>query len=422
MSVTCSSRAGWAARLLGSGSGLPPALALGSVTTAVGSGVFAAGSAVFFTGYVGCSGTQVGLGLSVAALVAFAAQVPLGMLVDRMGSWACWLFSVGLLMALFASYPMVTGFPSFLAVVVASTVCSTLAGLSRGRYVGDVLGSESRVRASARIRVNANIGTSLGMLLAAACLAIGTREAYVALPVVNAISYVVDLVLIGFFMPRTAPVPRDRTRTGRAALRDGPFLTLTVINGIMMVNDTLLGIVLPLWVLRRTDAPHAAIAAVFLLNTVLAVLCQTRAGRGAEKIRGAARAQRRAACAIAASCVVFAATDGSSGWRTLGLLIAGTVVLTAGELLEAAAAWGISYGLAPDDRRGEYLAVFGLGPQLMHIVGPVALAGLILAYGWAAWLGIGVVVLGAGAAVGPAAAWAERRKAPLPSRVRQDVQ
>ncbi|MEV6583232.1 MFS transporter [Streptomyces sp. NPDC051582] len=417
---------GWTERLLGADCGVPPALALGSVTTAIGSGVFAAGSAVFFTGYVGCSAAQVGLGLSVAALIAFAAQVPLGMLVDRMGSWRCWLAAVLLLALLFACYPAVTGFATFLVVVVACTLCSTLGGLSRGRYIGDVLDRQSRVRASARIRVNANIGTALGMLMAAACLAVGTREAYIALPVVNAASYIVDLVLIGFFMPRTEPLPRGRARTGKAALRDGPFLTLTLINGIMMVNDTLFGVVIPLWVLRRTDAPHATIAALFLLNTALVVCCQTRVGRSAEKIPGAARAQRRAAYAIAGSCVVFASTGGTSGWQTLGLLAAGTVLLTAGELLEAAAAWGISYGLAPDDRRGEYLAVFGLGPQLMDVVGPVALTGLTLACGAAAWLGIAVVVLGAGAAVGPAAAWAQRRTAataePPPHHVRQDVQ
>ncbi|MET9882628.1 MFS transporter [Streptomyces sp. NPDC006430] len=409
MSTTGRAALAFVNRSLGVQEGIPRALALGSVTTALGSGVFAAGSAVFFTGYVGCSATQVGLGLSAAALVVFALQVPLGVLVDALGSWTCWLASVGVLALLYTCYPLVDGFGWFLVVIVLSALGSATGGLSRGRYLGDVLGTEARVRASARLRVNANIGMSLGMLLAAAALAVGTREAYIALPVLNAVSYVVDLVLIGCFLRRTEPAPRGPAKLGGAAVQDGPFLLLTVINGVMMVNDTILSVVMPLWVLRRTDAPAATVAAVVLLNTVLSVFCQVRASRGAEHVPGAARAQRRAGYAIAASCVVFGATQATSGAVTLLLLALATVALTAGELLEAAAAWGISYRLSPDDRRGEYLALFGLGPQFMNIIGPVALTGLTLAYGWLAWLGIGAVVLFAGAAASPAAAWAVRR-------------
>src|SRR5213592_3625870 len=93
-----------------------------SVISAFGEGAFLTGSAVFFTVIVGLSAQQVGLGLSVAALVRFAMSVPLGKLVDRWGSKPTWQVTSALEAAAYAVWPLLTGWWAFVAMMVVMAV------------------------------------------------------------------------------------------------------------------------------------------------------------------------------------------------------------------------------------------------------------------------------------------------------------
>jgi MFS-type transporter involved in bile tolerance (Atg22 family) len=79
------------------------------------------------------------------------------------------------------------------------------------------------------------------------------------------------------------------------------------------------------------------------------------------------------------------------------LLVAATVLLTAGELLSSAGSWGLSYGLAVPERQGEYLGAFGLISQAAQVAGP-ALAALVVGAGGLAWLAVGALFVVAGLA------------------------
>lgn len=114
--------------------GLTRALAVQAMVYAVGSGLFHAGSAVFFTRALGLSAAQVGLGLSIAAGVSLLGTVPLGGLTDRFGPQRVWVVGLVLDAALFASYPFVGGFASFLAVVVALAAVYASTGVARQVY------------------------------------------------------------------------------------------------------------------------------------------------------------------------------------------------------------------------------------------------------------------------------------------------
>jgi hypothetical protein len=91
--------------------GAPPGLHLSIVvqtfTYSLGTGFYTAGSIIFFTIYVGLPSKQVALGMSIAALLAFVARIPIGMLSDRLGGRAIWRLSALLQALLFSSYPLV---------------------------------------------------------------------------------------------------------------------------------------------------------------------------------------------------------------------------------------------------------------------------------------------------------------------------
>src|SRR4051794_18335407 len=90
-----------------------------SVISAFGEGAFLTGSAVFFTVVVGLTAQQVGLGLSIAALVRFAMSVPLGKLADRIGSKQMWQLASALEAAMYAVWPLLTGWWPFVAMMAA---------------------------------------------------------------------------------------------------------------------------------------------------------------------------------------------------------------------------------------------------------------------------------------------------------------
>src|SRR2546430_9957281 len=94
---------------------LPPAgiartMAVQSMVYAIGNGVFLAGSAVFFLHVVGLKPTQVGLGLSIAGGISLLLSVPLGALIDRVGSRRTWFVAAVGEAAPFFPYPFVRGF------------------------------------------------------------------------------------------------------------------------------------------------------------------------------------------------------------------------------------------------------------------------------------------------------------------------
>ncbi len=390
--------------------GTPRMLAPQTFSTSVGSGVFAAGSAVFFTSYVGLSVNQVALGLSIAGAVAFLSQVPVGMLVDRVGSRRAWILSTMLAAPAYAAYPIARGVVAYIAIVSIIAAISVFGALGRGRYIADVMPPDSRVRVSAYMRAVQNGGYSVGLLLSGIALAIGAHWALLALPIGNAMSYLADAVMIARYCPSPATRAGRRPASGSrfVALRDRPFMMLALVNCVVMSSDVILTIVLPLWIIARTSAPHYVIALIFVVNTTMCVAFQARAGRNADGLAKAARVQRRAGLLIAIACAIFAATASAHGAWTVWLLAAGTVVLTFAEIMEAVAAWGISYELAPEARRGEYLGAYGLGPQLMRMIGPSAIAAVVINGRAAGWLALGLVVVVAGSLAVPFASWAIR--------------
>ncbi|WP_192580412.1 hypothetical protein [Micromonospora sp. ALFpr18c] len=136
---------------------------------------------------------------------------------------------------------------------------------------GELAGTErpeGRVHAFATLRAVANVGVAFGAGLAGFALVADTGWAYRMLVVGNVVTYLVSAALI-MRLPAYPPARRPvRPRPGRA-LRDGPFLAVAGASAVLSLHWVALTLVLPLWVVTRTDAPPVTVAAVLLVNTVL---------------------------------------------------------------------------------------------------------------------------------------------------------
>lgn len=378
-----------------------------------GTGLFATVSTLFFTRVVELPVGEVGLGLSLAGLAALLGAIPLGSLGDRLGHRRVWI-TVTLAEALAcACFPLVRSFGEFAAAVTLAALGQVGSSPIRAAYLAQLAGEADRVRARAYNQAVYNAGWAIGVLGAGVALAIGSRQAYLALALADAASYVICALLL---LTLPAPVPPARPARGRGVLRDWRFLTVSLLNGLLMTYGSIFTVALPLWIVEHTAAPAWMVAALFGLNTFLAITLCVGLSRGAQSLVGAARATRRAGLALLAGCVVFAVSGSVGPALAIAALAAGCVLLTIGELLQSAGAWGISYGLARPERQGEYLGAFSMGTRIYDTVGPVLAVGLVRGLGVLGWLLMGGLLLAISLALTPAVRAADSWEARCPAQ------
>ncbi|MEV4629245.1 MFS transporter [Micromonospora sp. NPDC049523] len=384
-------------------------LAVSTLVQTVGRGIWLTASALFLTRSVGLSVAQVGLGLTVTALVSLVASAPMGYLADRFGPRGIQLLGLLASAGLTAALIAVRSFPQFLLVGVATALSDAAFRGARGAMIAGAVPPDQRVRTRAYLRATTNLGISLGTVLAGVGLAADTRTAYVTLIAVNAASLAgAALVLIPL-----APIPPVRGSGNGPrliALRDRPFLAFTVLDGLMSMHFGLLNIALPLWIAQHTHAPRWLISVLLLVNTTVIVLFQVRASRGTEELTGAAHAARRAGVAIGVACLLYAASGGVPTPVAVALLVAGALVHVIGELWHSAAGWGISFGLAPAHAQGQYQGAYGMGMQLGGMLAPVLVTTLAIGWGAPGWLVLAVLFTLLGAAQPRVVRWAARHR------------
>ncbi len=397
---------------------LPPTrlerdLALQCVLSAFATGSFLTGTAVFFTQIVGLSGAQVGLGMSVAAGVGLALSVPLGRLTDRVGAKRLWVAASLLEAGLYLAWPLIGGFTLFVTVLAVLASVETAARSAREVYRIAVFPRETRVRAMAYMRAARNVGYTLGAGAGGVALGIGTREAIVAVPLVTGGLLVLNAVMVSF-LPAAARAPHATgalEQVGPAALRNPGFVVLALCNGVLGSNQVLLNVVVPLWLVERTDVPQVLLAWLFGTNTVLAVLLQVRASRGSETVDGSLRAVRWSGWAFVGSCLLLSITHETVGWVSIVLIWVGHVTITGAELWQSASSWGFASELSDHRRLGDYQGVWAMGHQIESIVFPALFTFLALEWGVPGWAVIAAIAVAAAALSHPAARAAERHLA-----------
>lgn len=393
-----------------------------------GNGLFMTVSALYFTGVAGLGAGQVGLGLTAAGCCGVAASIPAGRAADRWGSRRVLIVLTAAEAAGMASYTLVHGFAVFLPVVCAETALDRGAAAVRNALYADALPRATRVAGRAYLRAVTNVGIGAGSALAAVALQVGTRDAYVAVILADAVTFVAVAAMLpriplaaraeqaagaagdGAAAPAASPAGQRPRAAARGALRDLPYLVVTALNALLTLQFAVLTVGIPLWVVRETHAPRAIVAASMILNTVLVVVFQVRATRATRDLRSAARACRVSGLLLAGACLVIAASHGLSATAAAVVLLAGVVLETAGEVLSQAGGWLLSYDLADPGATGAYQGVFNAGASAGLMLGPAVVTTTAVAHGTLGWTAPAALFALSGAAMVPAVRWAERRR------------
>ncbi|MDK0520140.1 MFS transporter [Streptomyces sp. ML-6] len=386
-----------------------------------GSGLWAASSVLYLTFVTQLSAQQIGVLLGTAGVAGIAGSPLAGRLAGRFPVRPLLIGCHLLRLVTLALVLVCSDFGALLPVIAVTYVgdraAKTLEMLFATRTAG-----ERRAAYQALSRSAANAGYGVGAGIAAIGLAVGTTGAYRALILGNALSFVVAAVLVwrtDEARERTLEVARSGAPAGdgreapvgdgREVLagdgreapvrrtgpwRDRGYLRFALLDIPMNLDDSILAVGLPLWLVERTSAPHALVPAFLVINTVLVVVLQLSVSKRAEGPRRATRAVLLYGVLTFVCCGCLAAAALVGTWAAAALLLAAALLVTLAELMRSVSSWELAVLLAPEDSRAAYLGVAGMSQSIQKSAGPPLLTGAVMAAGPVGWLVLGTAVAG----------------------------
>jgi MFS family permease len=367
-----------------------------------GSGVWSAAAVLYFTFVCRLDARQVGLLLGVAAAAGIAGSPVAGRLAGRLPVRGLLIGSHLLRVGTMVLMLLVHSFAALLVVVALTCLAERGAKTLEMLFATRVAG-ERRGTYQALFRTVANAGTAVGAGLAAVGLAVGTADAYRALILANALSYLAAAALVrrtgpaGGAMDAPARARPAQAPAAGSAWRDRGYLLFVLRDTALCLDDSLLNVGLPLWLIHRTTAPHALVPFFLVLNTVLVVLLQLPVSRRTDGPSRAATAVGWYGVTLLAACAALAAATGGGPVRGSVALLAAAVLVTLAELIRSVTSWELAVSLAPDRGQASYLGVAGMSQAVQKSLGPLLLTGAVMAAGPLGWpaLGAGVTAVGA---------------------------
>nr|WP_081952086.1 MFS transporter [Kitasatospora phosalacinea] len=365
-----------------------------------GTGVWSAVCVLYFTELSRLTAAEVGLLLGASSVAGIAGTPVAGRLAASYGGRrvliGCHLLRVAALTAvLFCS-----SFTALLLVVALATLGDRAARSMEILYATEVSeGQHSAYRALSRTAMNA--GYAAGAGLAAIGLAVGTATAYRTLVVADAASFLLSAALVASL--------RDRHRAGAAdgrlaapdagprpnPWRDAGYLRFVALDAVLTIDDAILNVGLPLWLIHSTSAPHALIPAFLAINTLVVVFAQLRVSALVHSARQAVRVVPLYGFAILGCCAAAALAHRAGTPAASALLLLAAVLVTLAELVRSVVSWELSVALAPERARPEYLGVAGMAHSTEKAAGPLLLTGAVLATGPLGWLALGAATTAA---------------------------
>ncbi|WP_338709821.1 MFS transporter [Streptomyces virginiae] len=375
-----------------------------------GTGVWAAACVLYFTFVVGLDAGRLGILLGAAGVAGIAGSPLAGHLADRFPVRSLLIGAHLLRLVTLCLLLVVTDFALLLPVVAVTHLGDRAAKTLEMLFATRVAG-ERRATYQALSRSSANAGYALGAGLAAIGLAVGTRGAYHVLILANALSFLVAAVLVrrtreprgrGLVAAPAAPAAGAAPTEGPAAAagggpgpwRDRGYLRFVLLDIPMNLDDSILAIGIPLWLVSHTTAPHELIPAFLVVNTVLVVVLQLRVSAKVQGPRRAAGAVALYGLTTLLCCVLLAASTGGGVWTASAALLAAAVLATAAELMRSVSSWELAVSLAPRQARASYLGVAGMAQSVQKSAGPLLLTGAVMTAGPAGWLVLGAAVAG----------------------------
>jgi MFS family permease len=373
---------------------------------AIGSGIWMPVSMIFFLATTDLSLVQVGLALSLSALLSLPAAILVGQQVDRLGSKTVLQAGNALQAVSFLLYPFVDQVWSVALVVSASVIGRTAFWGSYSPMVTLISPPGEREKWFGFLGALRNAGFAIGGVVAGVALTVDATALYYAVALLNAASYVLSLVLLaGVRVDERAEDlghadPAEVVGGWGTVLRDRGYRWLIASNFGYAMTSAALNVAIPVYVVEMLGLPGWVSATVFVINTLMIGVGQ---GVVVQRMTGAVRSRIVALGAVltAASFLVLWSAARFEVVAASVVVLLAAVVYTLGELVAGPVLATLAAESPPAALQGRYVATYQLSWNAATGVAPLLYAWLLDLGSGPAWLGLMAIALLGGAATVP---------------------
>ncbi|MEA5360287.1 MFS transporter [Amycolatopsis sp., V23-08] len=378
---------------------------MGTLILCVGKGAWFTCYALFFTRSIGLTTAQFGLGVTLAGLVGMIIGGPLGYLADRLGAREVLIWIAAVQGVAVLSFGVIHQFWVIILVTCVTIACERSVPGIRTALIAGLASGPDRIRSIAATNAMAQAGMVAGAVIGAVVLSVDSHAGYLVLILAyGTVNLVFAASLIK--LPHVNSLKDRREKRAVLVLRDRPFLTITILNGVLALNWGMLDVGLPLWITTHTQAQPWVIGVVMGGNAAVLAVMMRRIARSGSTVAGAGRLGVWSGLALACACLVYATSYHESGPMVYLVLIAASAIAVVGEMLFIGSGVGLSVGLTPHEAHGEYQGVFSTGQLAATMLAPAVMTTLLVVLGPAGWLVLGAVFLLAGIGLPLAGRWA----------------
>lgn len=379
-----------------------------SCAFSLGQGLYMTIAVVYAIKAVHVRAEGVGFIFSFAGLLALGITLPSGYISDRFNTKRLSIVMSVLMTIALLAVAAARGYVVLLIFVGLSGALVQANSVIRKSMISHLVTAQERVTVQAWVRSAYNAGFAVGAAISGAVLAVNSAAALRWL-IVGAAGCYLMMGVATYRLPSPSQ-PTAGQRNPFVALSDRRYIYVTLVNAILSLHITVLDVAIPLWIIQETDAPTVMVGVLLVINTVQTVILQVRLSRSSDNISGAIAAMVRSSGLFVAACLLFMVSRFTTGYGTDGLLIGAVLVLTLCELLQSAGSWGLSFGLAPAEARGRYLAVFGYGTALQSAIGPTAVTFALTRLGAWGWLLLAALLVAGGMLIQVVRPWLEQAR------------
>lgn len=313
--------------------------------------------------------------MTLNSAMGLIASFIVGPIIDRFGRK--WVMVLSLLVNglsyVFLSHA--SGFPAFAVIMAISGAANPLYRMSGDAMVADLIQPGERPDAYALLRMSNNVGVALGPAIGG-FLAASSYDLAFYMAAIGMCAYA---LLLAFFAVETLPgsfqdtdaLPGSKERMGGylTILRDRPFIGFVIAYTLTIICASLVWVVLPVYAKENYGVPENQFGFIPTTNAVLVVAFQVAVTRMTK------RYPTLPVLGLGAVFYMLAVSGMALGSGFWGFWVF-MIVMTIGELILVPTASTYAANLAPIDKRGRYMSIFGLAWRIAIGTGPI-LGGLL---------------------------------------------
>jgi MFS family permease len=306
--------------------------------------------------------------MTISAIMGLISSLIGGPIVDRFGRK--WVMAISLFLnALGYLYlSQANSFPIFALLIGLNGAANPLYRVGADAMMADLIPAEKRIDAYSMMRLSNNLGVALGPTIGGFVAAVSYSIAFYLATVGLALYG----ILVSFFAIETMPQTRisalDTSRERFAGYgqisRDRPFISFTVNFTLIQVCAAMIWVLLGVYSKQNYLIPESLYGFIPTTNALMVVFIQLSITRFTKKYPPLSM--------LALGSFFYAIGVGSVALGTgfWGFWLS-MVILTIGELILSPTSSAYAANLAPADKRGRYMSLYGLTWGVASGIGPV---------------------------------------------------